>query len=215
MPSAARTEFDAEYYEHFYRRDAVHDAAAIGNLASAVVGLAGWWGIEIESALDIGAGPGLWRDWFAQHHPEIRYRSSDVSEYACTTFGHELLDITTWKPDASFDLVICQGVLHYLTDRGAARAINSLGEACEGLLYVEAPTLGDRRSVIDTERTDLEVNWREGSWYRQRLEKHFTALGAGLFASRRCGVSFYELERSVGVTSTRTTATTPASSVTR
>jgi SAM-dependent methyltransferase len=192
-----RSRFDSEYYDRFYRDAPVHDARRIGFLASGVLGFAGWWDVAIESVLDIGAGPGLWRDWFAANHPDVSYRSTDVSDYACETFRHEKLDITTWKPDRRYDLVVCQGVLHYLSDRAAAQAIATLGAACGGVLYLEAPTLGDRHTVIDTALTDLDVNWRAGDWYRSRLDKHFTAIGAGMFVSRSTGVGFYELERSV------------------
>jgi hypothetical protein len=186
--------FSAEYYDRFYHRAPVHDRERIGKLASGVVGFAGWWELPIRSVIDIGAGPGLWREWFTVHLPHVRYRSTDVNEYACATFGHELLDISRWTPDERFDLVICQGVLHYLADRPAARAIAALGAACEGLMYLEAPTLGDRDTVIDTGLTDLDVHWRDGDWYRRRLRRSFVTVGAGLFASRSNGLSFYELE---------------------
>jgi 2-polyprenyl-3-methyl-5-hydroxy-6-metoxy-1,4-benzoquinol methylase len=188
--------FDAEYYDRFYRRAPVHDRNRIALLAAGVMGFAGWWELPVTSVLDIGAGPGLWRDWFGEHHPDVAYRSTDVSEYACEEFGHELLDISRWSADRRYDLVVCQGVLHYLADRPAARAIAALGAACGGMMYLEAPTLGDRETVIDTELTDLDVHWRAGDWYRRRLQKLFTAVGGGMYVSRTTSTAFYELERS-------------------
>jgi 2-polyprenyl-3-methyl-5-hydroxy-6-metoxy-1,4-benzoquinol methylase len=196
VSATARTQFDADYYDRFYRRAPVHDRRRIGHLASGVVGLARWWGLPLRNALDIGAGPGLWRDWFAVNEPKIRYRSTDVSEYACERFGHEQVDIATWTPNRQYDLVVCQGVLHYLDDRSASAAITNLAAACRGVLYLEAPTLSDRSDVIDTTTTDLAVHWRTGAWYRKRLDPYFQAVGAGLYVARSSGALFYELERS-------------------
>jgi 2-polyprenyl-3-methyl-5-hydroxy-6-metoxy-1,4-benzoquinol methylase len=196
MVAAARSRFDAEYYDRFYRRSPVHDKRRIGHLATGVSGLMRWWGLPLRTALDIGAGPGLWRDWFAANEPKVRYRSTDVSEYACTRFGHEQLDIASWVPDREYDLVVCQGVLHYLENRAAVSAIANLAKACRGAMYLEAPTLADRDDVIDAEVTDLNVHWRTGAWYRKRLDPHFHAVGAGLYIARSNGTVFYELERS-------------------
>jgi trans-aconitate methyltransferase len=190
-----RADFDAAYYRRFYRDRPVHDRRRIGQLASGVLGLAGWWGVPVRSVLDIGAGPGLWRDWFAANRPGVRYRSTDVSAYACARYGHEQLDIATWVPDRQYDLVVCQGVLQYLGDRAAAVAIEHLSAATRGLLYLEVPTAADRTEVIDPELTDLDVHWRAGRWYRSRLATAFVELGAGLHAARAAGMHFYELER--------------------
>ena len=45
--------FDAAYYRrHYQARACVHSAAEVGRLASGVVGLAGWLGVELKAALD-------------------------------------------------------------------------------------------------------------------------------------------------------------------
>jgi hypothetical protein len=196
LTAVPRADFDAAYYRRFYRDRPVHDRRRIGHLAGGVLGFAGWWGIPVRSVLDVGAGPGLWRDWFAANRPGVRYRSTDVSPYACERYGHERLDIATWVPNRRYDLVVCQGVLQYLDDRAATAAIEHLGAAARGLLYLEVPTAGDRATVIDPDLTDLDVHWRTGRWYRTRLASHFVDLGAGLHGSLGSGVSFYELERS-------------------
>ena len=187
--------FDAAYYRRFYRDRPVHDRRRIGHLAQGVLGFAGWWGVPVRSVLDIGAGPGLWRDWFAKNRPGVRYRSTDVSAYACEHYDHELLDIATWTPDRQYDLVVCQGVLQYLGDRAAATAITNLAAATRGLLYLEVPTTADRVDVIDPELTDLDVHWRSGRWYRTRLSPDFVDVGAGLHVARAGGLQLYELER--------------------
>jgi trans-aconitate methyltransferase len=193
--TAARSLFDAAYYRRFYRDRPVHDARHIARLASGVTGLCGWWGVPVRRVLDVGAGTGLWRDWFARERPAVRYQSIDVSPYACERYGHECADISSWRPARPADLVICQGVLQYLDDRRCAAAIGNLAAATRSVLYLEVPTAADRDEVIDPEATDLDINWRSGAWYRRRLKEHFVELGCGLQAARNAGRHFYELER--------------------
>jgi hypothetical protein len=119
-----------------------------------------------------------------------------VSEYACRRYGHEQADISWWRPEVPSDLVVCQGVLQYLDDHACSRAIANLAAACRALLYLEVPTVGDLDEVIDAEATDLDIHWRPGAWYRRRLGRHFRGIGGGLYAARRAGLHFYELEAS-------------------
>jgi Methyltransferase domain len=196
VTGTARQVFDADYYRRFYRDRPVHDRRAIAHLATGVTGLSAWWGITIRSVLDIGAGTGLWRDWFAAERPRVAYRSIDVSEYACRRYGHEHADISRWRPAAPSDLVVCQGVLQYLDDHACSRAIGNLAAACRTLLYLEVPTAGDLDEVIDADATDLDIHWRPAAWYRRRLGRHFRCIGGGLYAPRRAGLHFYELEAS-------------------
>jgi len=193
MTAPAR--FDAAYYRrHYGGRGRVHSAREIARLASGVTGLAAWLGVELEAVLDVGAGPGLWRDWFRRHRPGVRYRSTDVSPYACQRYGHERRDISRWRSRERHDLVVCQGVLPYLDDAAAARAIDNLGAMCRGLLYLEAITAGDLAEAVDPAATDTAVHGRTGAWYRRRLGRHFVQVGAGLWAARRAGLVLYELE---------------------
>ena len=141
----------------------------------------------------MGAGPGHFGRWLRRHRPRARLRSIDVSPYACARYGHERRDIARWRPRASFDLVVCHGVLQYLDDADAARAIENLGRVCRGLLYLEALTRRDLAVAVDPEATDTAVHARPGAWYRRRLERFFVQVGGGLWASRRSGIVLYEL----------------------
>ena len=187
--------FDAAYYRTFYGDRPVHDLRRIGQLATGVTALADWWRIPIRSVLDVGAGKGYWRDWFAEVRPRVSYHGIDVSEYASTRYGHEHADISLWTPAEQYDLVICQSVLQYIEAAAALTAIEVLGRAARGLLLVEVPTIADRDEVIDPARTDLDIHWRTGDWYRTALEQHFLEIGAGLWASRSLPIPFFELER--------------------
>ena len=189
------TRFGADYYRRFYGRGGVHDKNSIARLASAVHGLCSWWGVSPRSVLDVGAGPGLWRDWYQREHPKVRVVSTDVSEYACTKYGHEQRDIATWRPAKPFDLVICHGVLQYPSDTDAESAIENLAHACRHVMYLEVPTRADYRTIVDPSATDMDVHQRTGDWYRTRLERHFIQAGAGLWARKGGHVLLCELER--------------------
>lgn len=214
----ARQRFDAEYYRrHYQGPDRVHSAPQVGRLAAGVSGLAAWLGVEIRSVLDVGAGPGYWRSWFRRHRPGVRYLSTDVSGWACRRYGHVRRDISAWRPRARYDLVVCQGVLPYLDDGAADRAIENLSAACRGLLYLEAVTRHDLDEVVDAGRTDTSIHVRTGGWYRDRLAPHFAQVGAGLWAARSAGIPLYELEGAPVHSTLRrqSSAARPASSAAR
>jgi hypothetical protein len=193
--------FDAAYFRRFYesRRSRVYGREEIDHLAHGVTGFVRWFGGEIERVLDVGAGVGLWHDWFAAHMPAVRYRSIDVSEYACATYGHERRDISAWRAREKFDLVICQGVLPYLDDRACAKAVANIGAMCRGFLYLESITARDLREVCDRSRTDVKVRARPAAFYRQLLARSFEPLGCGLHYVRGGDVVFYDLERGATV----------------
>jgi len=190
--------FDAKYYGKYYddRRTRVHGAKAIARLCNAVTSFVEWWGHPLETVLDVGAGIGLWRDWFKKNRPKTRYRSTEYSAYACKKYGHERRDISKWRADESFDLVVCQGVLPYLDDAAAASALENLASMTGGFLYLEAITKRDVKEVCDDVKTDVAVHLRTGAWYRKRMSKHFVEAGCGLWCKREAGVLFYELEAS-------------------
>jgi 2-polyprenyl-3-methyl-5-hydroxy-6-metoxy-1,4-benzoquinol methylase len=188
--------FDQAYYERHYesKRTRVHSAEQIDGLSRGITGLIAWWGGELRSVIDVGAGTGLMRDWFKRHLPRVRYRSVEYSAYACAQYGHEQRSIAEWRAKEKYDLVICQGVLPYLSDAACSKAIENLAAMSRGFLYLEAITDGDIKRVCDTDLTDTAVHRRKAAWYRTRLQKHYTQVGAGLFYAKTGNLSFYELE---------------------
>jgi 2-polyprenyl-3-methyl-5-hydroxy-6-metoxy-1,4-benzoquinol methylase len=197
VDSSGMTErFDKAYYARHYesKQTQVHSSAQIHSLSRGIVGMIGWWGGELRSVLDVGAGTGIMRDWFSRHMPKVRYRSTEFSAFACAQYGHEQRDISVWRAKTRFDLVVCQGVLPYLDDTSCAKAIENLAAMSRGFLYLEAITGGDIKRVCDTELTDTAVHRRKASWYRMRLAKHYVQVGGGLYYARTGPLSFYELE---------------------
>ena len=185
--------FDDGYYQRFYGELGAHDPERLAHLAAAVHEMCAWWGVPVQSVLDVGAGVGMWRDWYRREHPEVHVRSLDISEHACATWGHELRDIATWRPDDEFDLVICHSVLQYLPDALAVVAIGNLAAATGWVLYLEAPTGNDLAHLVDPERTDMDVYARSAEWYHGVLDPFFQQVGAGLWVKRGT-VPMYDLE---------------------
>lgn len=195
-PSSPRQQFDEAYFQRYYEDPStrVQGPEEVGRLARAVCALAAYWGLSIKNALDIGAGPGFWRDALYREIPEIKYTGIDVSPVACKKYGHTKHDISRWRSLRRFDLLICQGVLQYLDDEQASSALENIGAMASGLLYLEVLTRRDVQEVVDLEKSDTQVHLRSGSWYRERLHRDFVTLGCGLFCARRAGGLFYELE---------------------
>jgi len=188
--------FDAEYFERFYERGGtrVYDAEQVANLGRGVTGMIRWLGGELRNVLDAGAGVGFWRQYFRTHEPRVQYASIDASPYACERYGHEHRDIARWRGEMRYDLVVCQGVLPYLDDEDALRAIDNMAAMCRGFLYLEAITERDVRDVCDLDKTDVAVHLRPGSFYTDALARHFTRVGCGLFYVKTGKLAFYELE---------------------
>jgi len=193
--------FDAGYYERFYGDPAtrVSDQREIQRLASFVHGYLAYLQVPVRSILDVGCGVGHWRRACARLWPKARYWGVEYSSYLCEKFGWHNGSIATLEPAAelgraSFDLVICQGVMQYLDDATARAALANLASWTDGALYLEALTERDWEENCDQTVTDGDVHLRSGAFYRRRLTKNFQDCGGGVFCARRAGVALFELE---------------------
>lgn len=188
--------FDRAYYERFYidPRTRVYDQKRHAKLVSGVVNLVEWFGVTLTSVLDVGAGLGWWGQWLARHRKGVEVVSTELEADICEAYGHLQADIVTFRLPRRFDLVVCQGVLPYLDDAQAVRAIDNLAAMCGGMLYLEAITREDVLESVDVTRTDLSVHMRSGAWYRRHLAPYFREVGAGLYAARDAAIPFYSLE---------------------
>lgn len=190
-----KSRFDATYFDRYYGRSPVRGASEVYHLATAVHEMLAWWGAHVESVLEVGAGPGDWSNWYRRLHPSTHVTSTDVSEHACRTFGHQRRDISEWRPSRTFDLVICMDVLQYLDDRAAESAMRNLTAATRTCLYFDALTAYDARYTVDRSATDLDACLRTGAWYHERLARGFMHVGAGMWIRKGSSVVLHELER--------------------
>lgn len=197
--AASQDRFGAAYYQRFYEdpRSRVGDEAAVGRLAGFVAAYLQYLEVPVRRILDLGCGVGHWRTAAARLWPRASYQGVEFSQYLCERFGWQhgsAADFTPRGRQPGFDLVVCQGVLQYLDDRAAARALDNFGRLCRGALYLEALTATDWRQNVDRTVTDGDVHLRSADWYRRRLATRFQACGGGVFVARSAGVTLFELE---------------------
>ncbi|GAC1300622.1 MAG: hypothetical protein NVS3B20_23960 [Polyangiales bacterium] len=122
--------FNTDYYRRYYLdpRTRVDDARHHALLARGVVSMVEWYGADLRSVLDVGAGVGRWGAWLRKHRPKVEVVSTELESEICERYGHLQCDIAQWQAPRKkrFDLVICQGVLPYLKAEKASAAIDNL-----------------------------------------------------------------------------------------
>lgn len=200
-PSAER--FGPDYYRRYYDDPAtcVTDRKSVTTLARFVAAYLRHLDQPVHHILDVGCGRGHWRNAAKSVWPHATWHGFEFSRHSCARHGWTHGSAVDFAPErhfgrATFDLVVCQGVLQYLDDRQAARAVANLARWTAGALYLEALTKDDWRARCDRTRTDGDVHLRTGEWYRTRLDRHFHAAGGGVFVSKRAAVTLFELEGS-------------------
>ena len=188
--------FDRAYYERYYRnpRTRVYAAEDVDRLCGFVTAYCQHLRLPLRRVLDLGCGLGYWRDALAKRAPKARYTGVEVSDYLCEHYGWRKGSVVDFEANGSFDLVICQGVLQYVSNADAVRAIDNLAGLCRGALYLEALTREDWHERVDRSRTDGDVHLRSVRWYRRHLSPHFVDAGGGVFVRRTAGVVMFELE---------------------
>lgn len=194
--SSARTNFDHAYYERFYADPTtrVADGEEDAKLARFVVSYLDYLGVTLSSALDCGCGNGRWKTALQSVLPNIEYTGVELSADMCRTHGWNQGSVAQWQGQPA-DLVVCHGVLQYLSDSDAKRAIENLARHTDKALYLEAVTKEDWQQNVDQVLTDGEINLRKASWYRKQLSAYFDSAGGGIFLPKNSSVVLYELER--------------------
>ena len=188
--------FDKAYYDQFYMEPSTRAVAPdeFHRLSQFVCAALRYFDQPVKRVLDLGCGLGYWQGVIEQEFPRASYTSVEISGFMCETYGWRKGSAVDFRSRWPFDLVICNDVLQYLDDNDAETAVDNLGSLCRGALYFGALTRQDWRENCDQNRTDGKSYLRTGSWYRQRLARHFITIGGGLYASHRSDIVLYELE---------------------
>ena len=202
MKSASATIFDEAYYQRFYfdKKTSVVDPAHMERLGTFVCSYLKYLRVPVQRVLDVGCGIGLWKAIVAQHFPGAAYQGVEFSAYLCERFGWQQGSVVDYAAHEPFDLVICQGVLPYLSPPDLKRALHNLGRLSKGALYVEAVSREDyERDTIDEDLTDNRVFRHRAELYRRGLAEGCLELGGGVWLSRQAEVPLFELEHASGL----------------
>ncbi len=197
MTSASKDVFDEAYYQRFYfdKKTSVADPGHVDRLGTFVCSYLKYLRVPVRRVLDVGCGIGLWRDLIARHYPQASFHGVEYSEYLCERFGWERGSVVNYPTKAPFDLVICQGVLPYLSAEDAKLAMRNLARLCTGALYVEAIAREDwEKDLVDETLTDPRLFQHPAQLYRKGLSNGFTELGGGIWLSRRADLPVFALE---------------------
>ena len=189
--------FDAAYYERYYERPRTRvaspeDTARLARFVAAY--LAQLRVGEVRSVLDLGCGLGWWKAPSSELFPSAKYRGVEYSDHLVEKLGWEKGSVADYA-GAPADLVVCQGVLHYLDAKTAKRAMENLARLTKKALYLEALTQEDWEQTVDQARTDGRMQLRPASFYRSALNAHFEPCGGGVYVPKARPVVLYELER--------------------
>lgn len=154
------------------------EVAMVVSVAELVIGRA------VRSVVDVGCGEGQWYPALRRLRPVIRYTGVDSSEYVIKRFGarRHIRQGTIGALDAlglagPFDLIVCSGVLNYLTAAEFERGLGHVTALLGGVAYLELFTSAD--TVTGDTRF---ASRRSVRWYRDALRR------AGLVA---CGMHCY------------------------
>lgn len=185
--------FDARYYSRWYDSDIETRKALAESAARFVLAYVDHMDASVSTVLDLGCGLGLWKKALLKVDRRLRYTGVEYSSHLCRKLGWEQGDVRTYSPGRTFDLVICQAVLQYLSDEDCAAAIDNLAQLSRRFLYLEVLTAADAKEICAEDGTDFDVHMREAAWYASRLAKHFVNLGGGLYAKPCMRPNYYEL----------------------
>lgn len=195
-PAKPRATFDAGYYRRFYldRRRRVATPEGTEKVVDFVAAYLRLLDVRVRTVLDLGCGLGWWKAPVERAFPRVRWTGVEVSEHLCGELGWKRGSVVDWKGTPA-DLVVCQGVLQYLGDRDAKRALRNMTRLAKRAIYLEALTSEDWESNVDRARTDGEVALRPAELYRSALRKEFVHCGGGLWV-RQGEATLFALETS-------------------
>jgi SAM-dependent methyltransferase len=173
--AATRAVFDRAYFDRWYRdpRHQVKSAVELKRQVALAVAAAEWvLDRPIRSVLDVGAGEGHWRAPLRALRRGVAYTGIDPSPYVVRRFGrrrHILLggfgDVGSMGLRSPFDLVVCCGVVQFLSRDEFLRGLPALAALSGGLLHLEIFTAED--DIEGDQRGERQPT----AWYRRALDR--------------------------------------------
>ncbi|MFN0180509.1 MAG: class I SAM-dependent methyltransferase [Gemmatimonadales bacterium] len=197
-------QYDAAYYEYWSRspRTRVVSDATLAREVALVLGVAEMV-LErpVVSVLDVGCGEARWMPVLARARPGIRYQGLDSSRWAVTTWGEQrnirygrFGKLGKAGVQGLFDIVLCAGILPYLTDQTLAEGLKELEALCGGVAFLELYVKADSRQArFGGDFAGLK--WRSAAKY-QRICKAagWEFLGMQCWAPRRVASTLWTFQ---------------------
>lgn len=193
--------YDQTYFDKWYRHP-THRVKAPTELArqcAFVLATAEWvLGRPVRTVLDVGCGEGQWRAALRRHRPRVQYTGVDPSEYAVARYGARrgllrggVESLDTLPLADAYDLVICCGMLNYLTPAVLARGIAQVARRTGGVAYLELFTKDDA--------FEGDTDWpapRSATWYRGVMQRAgLVPIGLQCYVHERDAQRVSSLER--------------------
>jgi SAM-dependent methyltransferase len=180
--------YDQSYFRRWYRNPRTRVITPTDTKRKAQLALSAaeyMLGRPVRSVLDVGAGEGAWLPALRGLRPGVRYTGVDPSEYVVRRFGKRrnihhgtfgALD-EAGLLSGTYDLVVCCGVVNYLSKPELARGLEVIAAMLAGVAFIEVWTTAD--DIVGDRR-----GWQEHSpqYYRRIFAR------AGLIA---CGMHCY------------------------
>ena len=168
--------YDAAYFDKWYRHPThrVKTAAELTRQVSFVLHAAEWvLGRRVRTVLDVGCGEGNWSPVLRALRPRVAYAGVDPSAYAVSKFGTRrnlqqggIEDLSSLDLREQYDLVVCCGMLNYLSVAQLTCGIGQVAQRTGGMAYLELFTKDDH--------FEGDTDWpppKSATWYRGLMQR--------------------------------------------
>jgi SAM-dependent methyltransferase len=194
-------QYDAAYYERWYRRSRVgvgHRDFVERKVRLALAAAEYVLGRPVQSVLDVGCGEAAWRGILKRMRRGLEYTGVDSSEYVLERYGRlrnirrgSLADLGFIGLSGPYDLVVCADVLHYVRSPEARQGLAAIGRLVGGAAFLEAFTSADE---IEGDREQFQN--RTPAVYRHFFaEAGLVPVGLHLYVTREAHGTLVALER--------------------